>query len=101
MSDRRLSILVRTGSNADSILEDEVLFDTGATRQRDEPSGATKKRSQTSNTTSDTGLTPTESLNRNRKVSKWAGFSSSNLFKKLIEKLKPTDFQASEADRPD
>lgn len=85
-------------------MEDEILFDVGATRQRDEPSGATKKRVlvQPSNTTTPTGLTPTESLQRNKKVSKWAiGFSSSNLLKKLFEKLKPTDFQASEADTPD
>ena len=99
-SGRRFSKIIRTGSNADSNVEEISLIDTGATKQRDKPLD-TKPRSRTLSQVH--GMRPTESLNRNAKISKtqlWQT-SSKSIFKKLIEKLKLIDFQASEADIPD
>ena len=97
---RRFSKIIRTGSNADSNVEEISLIDTGATKQRDKPLD-TKSRSRILFQVD--GMRPTESLNRNAKISKtqlWQT-SSKSIFKKLIAKLKLIDSQASEADRPD
>ena len=86
MSERRLSkiTITRTGSNPDSILEEDSRFDSGVTRRRDQPS--------------DFGQVISVKNPKNQR--KW-NFSRTNIFKKLIEKLRMVDGVESKADTPE